>query len=154
MQNALPQADLGVATGSNTFFRQIGGTAGVALFLSLTYSAAGGAIRTAYATADAATGTGPAFRATAAARPGQAGLLRLASSGGQTALNNPAFLTRMDPVLAAPYRQGFTSALDVAFLAAAAVMTAALVLALLIRELPLRTTIHTPAASPAEPAAR
>ena len=69
MQNALPQADLGVATGSNTFFRQIGGTAGVALFLSLAYSAAGGAIRSAYATANAA----PAFRAAAAARPAQAG---------------------------------------------------------------------------------
>ena len=125
MQNALPQADLGVATGSNTFFRQIGGTAGVALFLSLAYSAAGGAIRSAYATANAA----PAFRAAAAARPGQAGLLRLAAGGGQPALNNPAFLTRMDPVLAQPFRQGFTGALDVAFLAVAAVMAAALVLA-------------------------
>ena len=153
MQNALPQADLGVATGSNTFFRQIGGTAGVALFLSLTYSAAGGAIRSAYAAASTAAGTAPAFRA-AAARPGQAGLLRLASAGGQPALNNPAFLARMAPALAQPFRQGFTGALDVAFLAAAAVMAAALLLALSIRELPLRTTVAAPAPSPAEPAAR
>jgi hypothetical protein len=150
MQNALPQADLGVATGANTFFRQIGGTAGVALFLSLSYSAAGGSIRSAYATANAA----PAFRSAATAHPGQAGLLRLASAGGQPALNNPAFLTRMAPALAQPFRQGFTGALDVAFLAVAAVMAAALVLALAIRELPLRTTIAPPAAAPAEPAAR
>jgi predicted MFS family arabinose efflux permease len=150
MQNALPQADLGVATGSNTFFRQIGGTAGVALFLSLTYSAAGGAISNGYATANGS----PAFRAAAAAHPGQASLLRLASSGGQSALDNPAFLTRMDPVLAQPFRQGFTGALDVAFLAAAAVMAAALVLAVAIKELPLRTTVAGPAAAPAEPAAR
>jgi EmrB/QacA subfamily drug resistance transporter len=149
MQNALPQADLGVATGSNTFFRQIGGTAGVALFLSVTYSAAGGAIRSAYAAASAE----PAFRAAAAGRAGQAGLLRLASAGGQAALNNPAFLTRMDPALARPFLQGFTGALDIAFLAAAAVMAAALVLAVAIRELPLRTTVAAPAASPAEPAA-
>jgi EmrB/QacA subfamily drug resistance transporter len=150
MQNALPQADLGVATGANTFFRQIGGTAGVALFLSLTYSAAGGAIRSGYVTANAA----PAFRAAAAAHPGQAGLVRLASSGGQPALNNPAFLTRMDPALAEPFRQGFTGALDVAFLAAAAVMAAALVLAVAVKELPLRTTVAAPAAAPAKPPAR
>ena len=49
MQNALPQADLGVATSSNTFFRQIGATLGAAVFLSITYSAAGPAIAAAYA---------------------------------------------------------------------------------------------------------
>jgi len=148
MQNALPQADLGVATSSNTFFFQIGSTIGAAAFLSIAYSTAGGAIRTAYATASAA----PAFRSAVAQHPGQAGLLRLASSGGRSALNDTGFLARLSPVLAQPFRQGFTSALDVAFLAAAAVMAAALVLALLIRELPLRTTIATPSATPAEPA--
>ena len=44
MQNALPQADLGVATSSNTFFFQIGCTIGAAAFLSIAYSAAGRAI--------------------------------------------------------------------------------------------------------------
>ena len=145
MQNALPQADLGVATASNTFFRQIGATVGAAVFLSVTYSAAGPAITAAYASA------GPSVRAVAARHPGQAGALRLASSGSQSALNNTAFLTRLNPVLAQPFRQGFTTALDLAFLVAAVVMAAALVLAALIRELPLRTTIAAPAATPAEP---
>jgi EmrB/QacA subfamily drug resistance transporter len=148
MQNALPQADLGVATASNTFFWQVGGTTGAAVFLSIAYSTAGTAIRTAYATASPA----PAFRAAAAQHPAQAGLLRLASSGSQSALNNTAFLPRLNSVLVQPFRQGFTSALDIAFLAAAAVMATALVLALLIRELPLRTTIATPSAAPTEPA--
>jgi EmrB/QacA subfamily drug resistance transporter len=152
MQNALPQADLGVATSSNSFFRQVGGTVGAAAALSITYSMAGGAIRTAYAMASPATGFGgTAFRAAAVRQPG---LLHLASSGGQAALDNTAFLTRLNPVLAQPFREGFTSALDFAFLAAAAVMAAALVLALLIRELPLRTTITTPSAAPSEPATR
>ena len=146
MQNALPQADLGVATSSNTFFRQIGATAGAAVFLSITYSAAGPAIRTAYARASS-----PSLRAVAARHPGQAGALRLASSGSQSGLNNTAFLGHLDPVLAQPFRQGFTSALDIAFLAAAVVMGAALVLALLIRELPLRTTVNAATAAPAEP---
>jgi EmrB/QacA subfamily drug resistance transporter len=145
MQNALPQADLGVATSSNTFFRQIGATAGAAVFLSITYSAAGRAITTAYASAP------PSLRAVAARHPGQAGALRLASSGSQSALNNTAFLAHLSPVLAQPFRQGFTSALDIAFWVAAPVMGAALVLALLIRELPLRTTVAAPSAAPAEP---
>ena len=142
MQNALSQAGLGVATSSNAFFRQVGGTAGAAVFLSIAYSAAGPAIRTAYITA----GSSPAFRAAARQHPGQAGLLRLASAGGQPALDNTGFLARLNPLLALPFRQGFTSALDIAFLAAAAVMAGALVLALLIRELPLRTSLATPAA--------
>src|ERR1700722_10211388 len=144
MQNALPQADLGVATASNTFFRQIGATVGAAVFLSVTYSAAGRAITAAYASA------APSVRAVAARHPGQAGALRLASSGSQSALNNTAFLARLDPVLAQPFRPGLASALDVAFLASAVVMAAALVLALLIRELPLRTTVAAPSAAPAE----
>jgi hypothetical protein len=145
MQNALPQADLGVATSSNTFFRQIGATVGAAVFLSITYSAAGRAITTAYASAS------PSLRAVAARYPGQAGALRLASSGSQSALNNTAFLAHLSPVLAQPFLQGFTSALDIAFLVAALVMGAALILALLIRELPLRTTVSAPSAAPAEP---
>ena len=145
MQNALPQADLGVATSSNTFFRQIGATAGAAVFLSITYSAAGPAIRAAYASA--APSRAPSRRG----HPGQAEALRLASSGSQSALNNTAFLARLNPVLAQPFRQGFTSALDIAFLVSALVMAAALVLALLIRELPLRTTVNAPPAATAEP---
>lgn len=62
MQNALSQADLGVATSSNTFFWQIGGTAGAAVFLSIAYSTAGGAIRTAYATASPAPPSAPPRR--------------------------------------------------------------------------------------------
>jgi predicted MFS family arabinose efflux permease len=148
MQNALPQADLGVATSSNTFFRQIGATAGTAVFLSITYSAAGRAITTADASA------APSLRAVAARHPGQAGALRLASSGSQSALNNTAFLAHLNPVLAQPFRQGFSSALDIAFLASAVVMAAALGLALLIRELPLRTTVAAQPAAPAESARR
>jgi EmrB/QacA subfamily drug resistance transporter len=157
MQNALPQADLGVATSSNTFFRQIGATAGAAVFLSIAYSAAGPAIRTAYAAANGgplspASAAFRAFRSAAAQHPGQAGALRLAASGSQSALNDTAFLARLNPVLAQPFRQGFTGALDIAFVVAAAVMAAALVLALLIRELPLRTTVAAPPATPAAPA--
>lgn len=137
MQNALPQADLGVATSSNTFFAQIGGTAGAAVFLSIAYSAAGGAIRAAYASA----GGSAAFRADVARHPGQAADLRLASAGSTSALNDPTFLQRLDPVLAAPFRHGFTTAMQLGFAVAAGLMVVAVLLAVSIRELPLRTTV-------------
>ena len=38
VQNAVPPRDIGVATASATFFRQLGGTLGVAVFLSLLFS--------------------------------------------------------------------------------------------------------------------
>ena len=38
VQNTVPATDMGVATSSATFFRQIGGTLGVAVFLSLLFS--------------------------------------------------------------------------------------------------------------------
>jgi EmrB/QacA subfamily drug resistance transporter len=44
-QNAVPARDMGVATASATFFRQMGGTLGVAVFLSILFSTAGGKCR-------------------------------------------------------------------------------------------------------------
>ena len=38
VQNAVPPQDIGVATSSATFFRQIGGTLGTAVFLSVLFS--------------------------------------------------------------------------------------------------------------------
>ena len=41
MQSAVPPSEIGVATSSATFFRQIGGTLGVAVFLSVLFSTVG-----------------------------------------------------------------------------------------------------------------
>ena len=38
VQNTVPARDMGVATSSATFFRQLGGTLGVAVFLSLLFN--------------------------------------------------------------------------------------------------------------------
>ena len=48
MQNAVPPRDIGVSTSSATFFRQMGGTIGVAVYLSIVYSIVQDHIRTAY----------------------------------------------------------------------------------------------------------
>ena len=45
LQSAVPPRDIGVATSSATFFRQIGGTLGVAIFLSILFGSVGGNIK-------------------------------------------------------------------------------------------------------------
>ncbi|MFC4033994.1 MDR family MFS transporter [Streptomyces polygonati] len=136
MQNAVPPRDIGVATSSTTFFRQMGGTLGVAVFLAIVYSLVGGKIGSAFA---AARGTA-AFQAAAKAHPDQLKTLTSASSGGTGTLNDTSFLNHIDPVLGHPFKVGFTEAINVAFLVGAAVLVIACVLACLIKEVPLRTT--------------
>ena len=132
MQNAVPAKDIGVATSSATFFRQIGGTLGVAVFLSVVYSTVGGKIQSAYQSASSSA----AFQSAARAHPDQLTQLRNTST---KALNDTAFLNTDNSVLSHPFKVGFTSALTFAFLIAAVVIVFALVLAIIQREVPLRT---------------
>jgi EmrB/QacA subfamily drug resistance transporter len=132
MQNAVPPRDIGVATSSATFFRQIGGTLGVAVFLSIVYSTVQDKIRSAYETASSI----PGFAAAAKANPEQLAQLR---SSNTKLLNDTSFLSKDNPVLTHPFKEGFTSALTFAFVVAAVVLAVALVLAIIQREVPLRT---------------
>ncbi|MFC0037644.1 MDR family MFS transporter [Actinomadura rayongensis] len=136
MQNSVAPRDIGVATSSTTFFRQMGGTLGVAVFLSIVYSTVADRISTAFADAR---GTA-AFQAAARAHPDQAATLKAATSGNSGVFNDMSFLGRLDPALAHPFRVGFTGALTVAFLVGAIVLVLALVLSVLVKETPLRTT--------------
>ncbi|HEV2639860.1 MAG TPA: MDR family MFS transporter [Actinocrinis sp.] len=136
MQNAVPPRDIGVATASTTFFRQMGGTLGVAAFLSIVYTVVGSKIATAFAQAR----TTPAFQAAAKAHPDQVKLLNEAGTSGSSVLNNTSFLGSLDPALAHPLEVGFTQAIDIAFLTGAAVLVIAGILAAFIKEVPLRTT--------------
>jgi EmrB/QacA subfamily drug resistance transporter len=145
MQNSVPPRDIGVATSSATFFRQLGGTLGVAVFLSIVYSTVSGNIASAY---NKVAGD-PGFRAAAAADPD--GLRRL-RSGGSSELNDTSFLKSINSVLTEPFKQGFTSSVTTAFLAGAIVLVIAFVLALRLKEVPLRLTAGraTPAEAPTE----
>jgi predicted MFS family arabinose efflux permease len=137
MQNAVPPRDIGVATSSATFFRQMGGTLGVAVFLSIVYSTVGSKIASAYQSA----ASDPTFRAVASTTQGQKNLALLRHSGSNSStLNNTSFLDGIDSRLTEPFREGFTSSLGVAFLLGAAVVFIALVLTVFIKEVPLRAT--------------
>ena len=147
VQNASAPRDMGVATSSVTFFRQIGGTLGVAVFLSVLFSVLGGRVSSAYAEA---AGT-PAFRAALAADPAQAELLASGTSGG---LASTEFLTGLDPAVAAPFLEAFSDSIGTVFLIAAAAMAVAFVTTLFLPELPLRTTSGVQAQAQADAQAR
>ena len=147
VQNAAAPRDMGVATSSVTFFRQIGGTLGVAVFLSVLFSVLGGRVSSAYAEA---AGT-PAFARALAADPAQAELLASGTGGG---LESTEFLAGLEPAVAAPFLEAFADSVGTVFLIAAAAMAVAFVVTLLLPELPLRTTSGVQAQAQADAEAR
>jgi EmrB/QacA subfamily drug resistance transporter len=144
MQNAVPPKDMGVTTAATTFFRQVGGTLGTAVFLSILFSSAGTHIKSAYQSASRT----PEFIRAAAAHRDQAAQLT-----GGTNLNDTSFLKSFDATLAHPYLVGFSQAMDLVFVVGAGVLVLAFVLSLFLKEVPLRTQSGLQAAREAAAAA-
>jgi hypothetical protein len=155
VQNAMPPQDIGVATSSATFFRQMGGTAGTAVFLSVLFSTVGDKIRTAFQGAAQT----PAFQAAVhdpavAADPANAPVLQALRGGGRVsgdAINDTSFIQHLNPVLARPFKVGFADAMDYVFLIGAGVLVVAFAFMLFLPELPLRTQSAYAAREPASP---
>jgi EmrB/QacA subfamily drug resistance transporter len=130
-QNDVPARDMGVATSSATFFRQIGGTTGTAVFLSILFGAVGGRIAAAVSSAMAS----PAYTA-ALANPANAGFVHRLDSGSMD-LNDTSFLSGLDPVLARPILEGFSSAMSTVFVVGGLVLATGFVLVWFLKENPL-----------------
>ncbi|MGH4025802.1 MAG: MDR family MFS transporter, partial [Pseudonocardiaceae bacterium] len=145
VQNAVPARDMGVATASSTFFRQMGGTLGVAVFLSVLFGIVGSRIVDAFQGAART----PEFQAALAdpalrANPANRVVLDAVGNGGISGnaggvLQDSSFLQHIDPRLARPFLIGFSEAMDLVFLIAAGVMFLAFMLMLFLEEVPLRT---------------
>ncbi|MDQ1531147.1 MAG: hypothetical protein QOE37_1252, partial [Microbacteriaceae bacterium] len=140
VQNAVPASDMGVATASATFFRQMGGTVGVSVFLSILFSTVGGYIGTAFRAASAT----PSFRAALAdpavtSNPVNAPAVNPATGAIQI-VQDSSVLQRMDQRLAEPFLQGYSQSMDLVFLVAACVIFVGFVLIWFLKEVPLRTT--------------
>ena len=137
----MPPSDIGVATSSATFFRQIGGTLGTAVFLSVLFSTVGGKIASAFKSA----ATTPAFQqalVTVKAKPtsGDRTLLNLLSGQGSgSALNDTSFLSNANQTLAHPFYLGFSSSMHIVFAIGLGVLVLAFISILFLREVPLRT---------------
>jgi hypothetical protein len=136
-----------VATSSAAFFRQMGGTLGTAVFLSILFSALGGKIAAAF-TRIVPT---PPFQAalhdpSVVSNPNNAPVLEIVKSGGgggsggsgAAVLQDSAFIQRLDARLARPFLEGFSDSMHPVFITAAIVVAAAFVLLLFMKEVPLR----------------
>ncbi len=145
VQNAMPPKDMGVATASSTFFRQMGGTLGTAVFLSILFSSVQQNITDAFR---AAAGT-PEFRAaladpTVLADPANRAVISALGGNGLSPtgtgiLEDSSFLTVIDDRLARPFLEGFAQSMSVVFLVGAAVLVLGLVAVSVMREIPLRS---------------
>ena len=149
VQNSVSPRDIGVATSSSTFFRQIGGTLGVAVFLSILFSTVGDNIANAL---KAAAGT-PDFQA-AAQNPAIAGVkpnsdflaALQAQAAGKTSsffsgvLNDSAVINKLAAPFGQPFKTGFSESMDLVFLVGACVVLVAVVVLAFLPQIELRGT--------------
>jgi EmrB/QacA subfamily drug resistance transporter len=125
-QNAGPRSDMGVSTAAATFFRQMGGTLGVAVFLTILFNLLPNKI------ADAFGGHLPAQFNTGA-------LTQLQS--------NTSGIANLPESIKVPVLIGFTNSMHGVFYAAAGVALLACLVLLFMREIPLSGGAPAPAAA-------
>ncbi|MGY5125022.1 MFS transporter [Streptomyces nigrescens] len=143
VQNAVPPRDMGVATASSTFFRQMGATAGTAIFLSVLFSTVGDKISAAFKDAASterfqAALHDPAVLHDPANKPVLDMLKHPGNADSSGVLSDSSFIQHLDPRLAEPFKRGFADSMHTVFLMGAIVVALAFVLMWFIKEVPLR----------------
>ena len=133
-QNAVEAKDIGVATSSSTFFRQMGGTLGVAVFLSILFNQLADKGAEIGAKIQAAIQANPALLAD----PRNAAFTKGGDLGSMIQ-SDSSFLKTASPELANPIKQAFAESAGSVFVAAAIVVAVAFALSWFIKELALRT---------------
>ena len=141
-QNAVEAKDIGVATSSATFFRQMGGTMGVAVFMSILFSQVSDKVIEAFKKPEVSTGIAQALNDSAVASdPVNQDILRVFEGGPAAASSvteDSSFLIGADNRLTLPFRMGFVESSLSVFLLAAIVIGVAFVISWFIKEVPLR----------------
>jgi hypothetical protein len=125
VQNSVNPREMGVATSSVTFFRQMGGTIGVAAFLSILFTRLATEIPLQIGKAAAAN---PAVGQQA---------LQLQKAGADSVLADTSGIHAY-PLLVEPFNVGFANTIDLVFLVAAGVVAIGFVVLWFLPELPLR----------------
>jgi hypothetical protein len=107
VQNSVSPREMGVATSSVTFFRQMGGTIGVAAFLSILFTRLPG---------DISSAIDESVRADPSLAP------QFQQFGGSPDLSDTSFIQDLPAAVALPFKVGFSHSIDVVFLIAACVV--------------------------------
>jgi EmrB/QacA subfamily drug resistance transporter len=149
VQNAVSPRDIGVATSSATFTRQIGGTLGTAIFLSILFTAVPNRIATAFASIAPTPEFQAALKNPQAPTGDQSantafiqGLQQAKAGGGGGAVNplsDSSFIQQLDPRLAKPFLVGFSQSMDLVFLIGSAVMVIAFIVVWFLPHVELRS---------------
>ncbi|MFZ2165308.1 MAG: MDR family MFS transporter [Propionibacteriaceae bacterium] len=126
VQAAVNPREIGMATSAATFFRQMGGTLGVAVFLSVLFNTLGENIKQAF-TAAAKTPEfiaalkDPAVLADPVNRAFVKGLTSGDPSAMTSVLSDSSTIAKLNPILAHPFKVGFSTSMDLVFLLGAIV---------------------------------
>ncbi|MEN9343001.1 MAG: hypothetical protein RIR24_588 [Actinomycetota bacterium] len=145
-QQSVKASDIGVATSSATFFRQMGGTLGVAVFISILFNSLGDTIGRAFQNKQIlADITAAAQDPKVLADPNNVEFLRSMAEGGGSTLGeqlktDSSFLNNLDPRLARPFEVGFAESAVQVFVWGSVAVAIAFVLSFFVKAPPLRET--------------
>ena len=145
-QNAVGPRDIGVATSASTFFRQIGGTLGVAVLFSVLFTRIPTTIKAAFDNSSLLSNMKAALAdPKVLADPKNKQILELLkgqqagnSSIGTSLDGDTQFLTTADHRLAAPFLHGFADATVTVFWVSLIVVLVAFILSFFLKATPLR----------------
>ena len=160
VQNAVSPREIGMATSSATFFRQMGGTLGVAVFLSMLFSTVGDNIASnvsdAAKTPEFKQALGSALKDKALMQDKEAygivqGLANPKGGGNMNAVSeDSSVIGRLPKAIAHPFEQGFAQSMDHVFFLAAGIALLGFLTLLLLPKIELRSQSAMAAAASAE----
>jgi EmrB/QacA subfamily drug resistance transporter len=141
-QNSVHGRDIGVATSSITFFRQMGGTFGVAVFMSILFSQVTEKVVGAFDDPETSAGIAEALAdRNVTSDPANTEIIALLQDGADGASQitvDSSFLIGADDRLTLPFRVGFVDSSLGVFLLATIFVGVAFVISFFIKEIPLR----------------
>ena len=151
VQNAVDPREMGVATASATFFRQLGGTAGVAVFLSILFSRVGGKIteQLELATNDGTLARGiqeamtdPSVQQNPQAKAIVDALADPSAGAGALAsvTEDSSVINKLPALIAHPFEQGYALSMSEIYLVAGIIALMATIVLLFLPPIVLRTT--------------
>ncbi len=143
LQSAVPPRDIGVATSSATFFRQIGGTIGVAVFLSILFGQVSGHIGHSLESESKTPAFQQAVQHPVTPLDHQFAQSLQGHGHGQfvgQVTDDSSFIQKLSPALAHPFKVGFAESMDTVFLLAGLLGVLAFLILLLMPKVELRAT--------------
>lgn len=135
-QNAVEARDIGVATSSSTFFRQMGGTLGVAIFLSILFAGISDRANQIIAGVQKVVSGNPEILQD----PRNKFLLEQdLESIDKLVTTDSSFLEIISPELSYPIKEAFAQSASQVFVVASVVLVSGFILSFFVKELELRT---------------